>query len=324
MSSPVENTLKLVVATFSCNLLRAIITYVSLLFIKEDTSIEEWNSIKIAAITLSSIILTIVSMCILLYDYRQKSLNNECGAKASSYILPDIIMLLSVWFYFVGNNLTSFYTTRSEGADDYREASQILLLIGFTGFIVVPRLEDFVIPILQKYNILPEFNSTNENNGTGFQQFVYESIAMLVKIDALYTIFTNLNVECSTAQKVMPWLLFLVIVIAVIPYLIFQVIHFVEDEDNKKNTENPCKVVLTAIVIGFLVASFLLSDNNQPLDCSGAVKCTIDSYSNSTAIPGPHCTSNSSLRLVMTGLSTTLYSIPMFVLFYTFIRNTCN
>ena len=323
MSSPVENTLKLIVATFSCNLLRAIIVYVSLLFIKEDTSIEEWNSIKIAAITLSSIILAIVSMSILLHDYKnchQEKLNHDDDSQKKTfsyivYMLPDIIMLLSIWFYFVGNNLTSFYTTRSEGADDYREASQILLLIGFTGFIVVPRIEDYAIPKLNES--LPEYFSIKRNIGTGFKQFVYESIAMLVKIDALYTIFTNLNVECSTAQKVMPWLLFVVIVTAVIPYLIFQVI-------NRRDEDNACKVVLTAIVIGFLVASFLLSDNNQPLDCSGAVRCTIDSYSNSTATPGPHCTSNSSLRLVMTGLSTTLYSIPMLVLFYTFIRNTCN
>ena len=190
-----------------------------------------------------------------------------------------------------------------------------MLLIGFTGFIIVLRIEDFVIPKLKKC-LLKSFR-INRNNGTGFKQFVYESIAMLVKIDALYTISTNLNVECSTAQKVMPWLLFLVIVIAVMPYLIFQVIDL-GDEDNA------FKLFLTAITFEFLFAFFILSDNNQPLDCSGAVKCTIDAYSNSTAIPGPHCTSNSSLRLVMTGLSTTLYSIPMLVLFYTFIRNTCN
>ena len=322
MVPKVETTFLLMVAALSCGILRSLIEYVSLLFIKEETSLDEWITINNVAISLSGALLAIASICLLLcglcYQCCRKEENDDDDCKTISItLICDVLMLISTWFYFSGNSLTSFYITHEEEADNYREASQVLLLVGLTGFVLIPQIKESLLEF--------ETNEETEEDGMRFTKFVLKSIAMLLKIDALYTIFTNLNVECSTAQRIVPWVLYVVILIAVIPYLIFQVQKVTK---YMEQTRSRAQVRLMAIVIGFLVASFLLSDNNQPLDCSGAVKCTINSYSNSTAIPGPHCTSDSSLRLVLTMLSIGLYGIPMITALFIFVmkgrRNEAN
>ena len=317
MVPKVETTFLLMVAALSCDILRSLIEYVSLLFIKEETSLDEWFTINTVAISLSGALLAIASICLLLcglcYQCCRKDDDDDDDSKTICITLVcDVLMLISTWFYFSGNSLTSFYITHEEEADNYREASQVLLLVGLTGFVLIPQIEKSLL----QFWCNQTNEETQEEDGMRFTKFVLKSIAMLLKIDALYTIFTNLNVECSTAQRIVPWVLYVVILIAVIPYLIFQVQKVTK---YMEQTRSRAQVWLMAIVIGFLVATFLLSDNNQPLDCSGAVKCTIDAYSNSTAIPGPHCTSDSSLRLVLTMLSIGLYGIPMITALFIFV-----
>ena len=301
----------LMVAAFSCGILRSLIEYVSLLFIKEETSLDEWFTINTVAISLSGALLAIASICLLLCRSCCKKEEKNDYKTICITLVCDVLMLISIWLYFSGNSLTSLYITHEEEADNYREASQVLLLVGLTGFVLIPQIKESLLEF--------ETNEETEEDGMRFTKFVLKSIAMLLKIDALYTIFTNLNVECSTAQRIVPWVLYVVILIAVVLYLIFQVQKVTECMEVMEQIKIRARVRPMAIVIGFLVASFLLSDNNQPLDCSGAVKCTIDSYSNSTTIPGPHCTSNSSLRLVMTMLSISLYVIPITV----FVMKAC-
>ena len=310
MAPKVETTFLLMVTALSCDILRSLIEYVSLLFIKEETSLDEWFTINTVAISLSGALLAIASICLLLCGLYCKK--NDDSKTIRITLICDVLMLISTWLYFSGNSLTSFYITHEEEADNYREASQVLLLVGLTGFVLIPQIEESLLKL--------ETNEETEDDRMRFTKFVLKSIAMILKIDALYTIFTNLNVECSTAQRIVPWVLYVVILIAVVLYLIFQVVKVTGKMRETGNSR--VRVRLMAIVIGFLVATFLLSDNNQPLDCSGAVKCTIDAYSNSTVIPGPHCTSDSSLRLVLTMLSIGLYGIPMITALFIFACHT--
>ena len=302
-------------AALFCDLFRAVIVHVSFLF---EGAFNHWNTIEIVAITLSAILLAVITIIMVLWGsfYRWCK---ECDFSSRDIEIIyhnslDTAMMLSIWFYFIGDNLTGFYNTRTEDAEDYREASQILLLMGLVGFFVVPRLKEVVH---QEYDKREEEKDEVPDRMI-FRKFVIQSIAMVVEIDAIYTIFTNLNVECSTAQKVMPWLLYVVLLIGLIPYLLYKILQTIDD---MTSFGHPVKVLLTAIMFGFLFAFFILADNNQPLDCSGAVKCTIDAYSNSTVIPGPHCTSNSRLRLVLTGLSINFCSIPMFIIIYILIKS---
>ena len=303
-------------AALFCDLFRAVIVHVSLLF---EGAFNHWNTIEIVAITLSATLLAVITIIMVLWGscYRWCK---ECDSdfdknfEATCHIFLDATMTLSIWFYFIGDNLTGFYNTRTEDAEGYREASQIILLMGLVGFFVVPRLKEV---IHQEYDEREEEKDEVPDRMI-FRKFVIQSIAMVVEIDAIYTIFTNLNVECSTAQKVMPWLLYVVLLIGLVPYLLYKIVQTIDD---MTSFGYKVKIFLTAIMFGFLFAFFILSDNNQPLDCSGAVKCTIDAYSNSTVIPGPHCTSNSRLRLVLTGLSINFYSIPMFIIIYILIKN---
>ena len=305
-------------AALFCDLFRAVIVHVSFLF---EGAFNHWNTIEIVAITLSTILLAVITIttvflgsCCRWYDYCDSDLKKNI--EATCHISLDATMMLSIWFYFIGDNLTGFYNTRTEDAEDYREASQILLLMGLVGFFVVPRLKEVVH---QEYDYdYKEKEKDEVPDRMIFRKFVIQNIAMVVEMDAVYTIFTNLNVECSTAQKVMPWLLYVVLLIGLIPYLLYKILQTIDD---MFSSGHRVKVVLTAIMFGFLFAFFILSDNNQPLDCSGAVKCTIDAYSNSTTIPGPHCTSNSRLRLVLTGLSINFCSIPMFIIIYILIKS---
>ena len=309
-------------AAMFCDLFRAVIVHVSLLF---EGAFNHWNTIEIVAITLSTILLAVMTIIMVLWGSCGRwckecdSDDFEKNSETTCHIFLDATMTLSIWFYFIADNLTGFYNTRTEDAEDYREASQIILLMGLVGFFVVPRLKEVVH---QKYDKREEEKDKSGKNKVPdrmvFRKFVIQSIAMVVEMDAVYTIFTNLNVECSTAQKVMPWLLYVVLLIGLIPYLLYKILQTIDD---MTSFGHPVKVLLTAIMFGFLFAFFILADNNQPLDCSGAVKCTIDAYSNSTVIPGPHCTSNSRLRLVLTGLSINFYSIPMFIIIYISIKN---
>lgn len=304
-------------AALFCDLFRAVIVHVSLLF---EGAFNHWNTIEIVAITLSAILLAVMTIIMVSWGsfYRWCK---ECDFTSGSIEIIchnslDTTMMLSIWFYFIGDNLTGFYNTRTEDAENYREASQILLLMGLVGFFVVPRLKEVVH---QEYDYdYKEKDKDKVPDRMIFRKFVIQSIAMVVEMDAVYTIFTNLNVECSTAQKVMPWLLYVVLLIILVLYLLYKI---VITTDDMTSFGHPVKVLLIAIMFGFLFAFFILSDNNQPLDCSGAVKCTIDAYSNSTTTPGPHCTSNSRLRLVLTGLSINFYSIPMFIIIYILIKN---
>ena len=301
-------------AALFCDLFRAVIVHVSLLF---EGAFNHWNTIEIVAITLSTILLAVITIimffwgsCYRWYDYCDSDLKENIEAKC--HISLDATMMLSIWFYFIGDNLTGFYNTRTEDAENYKEASQILLLMGLVGFFVVPRLKEVVH---QEYDY-EEKEKVPERKV--FRKFMIQSIAMVVEMDAIYTIFINLNVECSTAQKVMSWLLYVVLLIILNLYLLYNTNKTLKSTNRSKYK---VKNFLTAIMFGFLFAFFILSDNNQPLDCSGAVKCTIDVYSNSTTIPGPHCTTNSSLRLVLTMLSINFYSIPMFIIIYKLIKN---
>ena len=305
-------------AALFCDLFRAVIVHVSLLF---EGAFNHWNTIEIVAITLSTILLAVITIttvflgsCCRWYNYCDSDLKENI--EATCHISLDATMMLSIWFYFIGDNLTGFYNTRTEDAEDYREASQILLLMGLVGFFVVPRLKEVVHKNYKKEEEKDKSEDEVSDRAV-FMKFVIQNIAMVVEIDAIYTIFTNLNVECSTAQKVMPWLLYVVLLIGLVPYLIYNTNKILLSTDK---SGYKVKIFLTAIMFGFLFAFFILSDNNQPLDCSGAVKCTIDAYSNSTTIPGPHCTSDSRLRLVLTGLSINFCSIPMFIIIYILIK----
>ena len=87
--------------------------------------------------------------------------------------------------------------------------------MGLVGFFVVPRLKEAVHKTIRRRKKKRKKDKSEEDKVPDrmvFREFVIKNIAMVVEMDAIYTTFTNLNVECSTAQKVMPWLLYVVLI----------------------------------------------------------------------------------------------------------------
>uniref|UniRef100_A0A1X7TZ84 Uncharacterized protein n=1 Tax=Amphimedon queenslandica TaxID=400682 RepID=A0A1X7TZ84_AMPQE len=318
------NEMKITVFTFS--LLKIIIVQVSLLFVKEEESIDCWNTIEIVAVSLTGSLLGVVTICLFLYGICKQVYRSEISKAAMvSNIVADFMMLLANWCYFAGDSITNFYNIQSENASKYRYASQLLLVMGLTGFVFVPRFKK----VVQKH-----FHDDNTKDDemewrdlAKSQNFINNVIALLLETDALYTILTNIVLECNTAQTIMPWFIYTIILISLAIYLILQAKRVIAQMTNIDD-KIMAGFVTTSVVI--VAALYLLMDNNKPLNCSGHIKCTVSNTfisnnlnSNTINIPGPYCNHNNTTRLVMTFFAVLIYMIPFAIKFYIIIKKFC-
>ena len=307
------------VAVFTLSLFKIIIVQLALLFVNEEKSIDHWNTIKIVAVSLTGSLLGIVTICLFLYGTCKPLCKEEdiCTKGTFSIAVADFLMLLVNWCYFVGDNITDFYNIQSNNASKYRYASQYLLVIGLAGFVFVPRFKK----VVQKHFCDTEDDDDIEDLAKA-QNFTSNVIAIILEIDAFYTILTNTVLECNTAESIMPWCMYTVITIILIIYLILQAKRVIAQ---MKNIDDKIKVRSITPLIMIVAALFLLMDNNKPLNCSGAIKCTILStpISNTTNIPGPHCSHNNTTRLIMTMLTTLIYSFTFAIKVYPTMKKSC-
>uniref|UniRef100_A0A1X7U014 Uncharacterized protein n=1 Tax=Amphimedon queenslandica TaxID=400682 RepID=A0A1X7U014_AMPQE len=304
------NNMKIAVFTFS--LLKIIIVQLSLLFVEEEESIDRWNTIEIVAFALTGSLLGIVTIILFLYGtYKQicsMCVEEEEEEEINPLVLiagtfmADLLMLIANWSYFIGDKITNFYNIQSENASKYRYTSQYLLVIGLAGFVFVPRFKK----IVQKY-----YTEDNGNEDVAkAQNFISNAIAIILEIDALYTILTNTTLECNTTESGFLWCIWATITIMLIIYFIVQVIRVITQMENGKTKINVIAVTASLVIVA---AFFLLMDNNKPLNCSGAIKCTVSNTNSNTAnIPGPHCNHNNTTRFIMTIFTTFIYGPILF------------
>ena len=299
------------IAVFTLSLLKIIIVQLSLLFVKEEESIDRWNNIEIVAVSLSGSLLGIVTIGLFLYGIYKQIRENSPAAMVSNTV-ADFLMLLANWCYFVGDNITNFYNIQSENASKYRYASQLLLVMGLTGFVFVPRFKKVVQKHFHDDNAKDD--ETEWRDLAKSQNFINNVIGLILETDALYTILTNIVLECNKAQNIMPWFIYTVILISLTVYLTFQAKRVIAQ---MKSIDDKIKAGFVTASVVIVAALYLLMDNNKPLNCSGAIKCTISNTSN---IPGPHCNHNNTTRLVMTFFAVLVYMIPFVIKFYLMIK----
>ena len=310
------------IAVFTLSLLKIIIVQLSLLFVIEEESIDRWNDIEIAAVSVSGSLLGIITIGLFIYGIYKQITRNSRAAMVSNTVV-DFLMLLANWCYFVGDSITNFYNIQSENASKYRYASQLLLVMGLTGFVFVPRFKKVVQKRFHDNNA--EDDETEWRDLAKSQNFINNVIGLILETDALYTILTNIVLECNTAQNITPWFIYTVILISLTVYLIFQAKRVIVQ---MKSIDDKIKAGFVTASVVIVAVLYLLMDNNKPLNCTGAIKCTVsnisnDLYLNTTDIPGPHCNHNNTTRLVMTFFAVLVYMIPFVIKFYLMIKKIC-
>ena len=314
------------IAVFTLSLLKIIIVQLSLLFVKEEESIDRWNTIEIVTVSLTGSLLGIVTICLFLYGICKQVCGSEISkAGMVSNTVADFMMLLANWCYFAGDNITNFYNIQSENASKYRYASQLFLVMGFTGFVFVPRFKKVVQKHFHDDNTKDD--ETEWRDLAKSQNFINNVIALILETDALYTILTNIVLECNTAQTITPWFIYTIILISLTIYLIFQAKRVIAQ---MTTIDDKIKAGFVTASVVIVAALYLLMDNNKPLNCSGAIKCTVSNTFtsnnlnlNTTNIPGPYCNHNNTTRLVMTFFAVLIYMIPFSIKFYLIVKKLC-
>ena len=181
------NEMKIAVFTFI--LLKIFMVQFSLVFVNEEEYIDLWNTIETFFVSFFGSVLVIVTFGLFLYEtYKQTKVEKETNVAIVATV-ADFLMLLANYCYFIGDNITNFYTIQSKNASRYRYVSQYLLVIGLAGFFFVPRLKKTV----QKY-----YTKNDNEDMVKVQNFTSNAIAMILEIDAFYTILTNTELECRT------------------------------------------------------------------------------------------------------------------------------
>lgn len=213
--------------------------------------------------------------------------SNDSG-KVGKVAFLNLLLLLSSWAYFAGDNLHVF-AVEDEGL---RAASVTLLFFGLAGFRLIPALP----PLKDK----PEENSEGQEGKDSLHHTIINMLHLVPEIDGWFTHFTTLITltemsdgsgtnNCSVLmdndsaiddESTCPagymgiaavWSIYGFIVLASVFQLGYTFYCFFKShEDEKKN-----RFILAGcmcIIIGF----FLIGDNGQPLDCLFSCSSWID------------------------------------------------
>ena len=92
-------------ATLFCDLFRAVIIHISLLF---EGAFNHWNTIEIAAITLSTILLAMITIVMVSGDPVADGVMNTCDSDFEKTTCHISLDALSIWFNFISDNLMDF------------------------------------------------------------------------------------------------------------------------------------------------------------------------------------------------------------------------
>ena len=345
-STPFFNDMR--IAAFICDLLKGIAVEITLLLMGNDTPEYSQLLIEVIALIICSGVLVIITISQMIYKsccVCEKN-NHGCDCKTCQTSqgcclnLVSFLMLIATWSYFVGDNLTNFYNYESQNKD-FRRASQVLLLVGLTGYRFIPKFQEFVY----KCNgiKIKEEDEDEWLDVKKVKKLVKETAVLVPEIDAWFTVLTNITVTCSTGGRALSWTVYGLTLVALFVYIIAQATSLKVDTSKLKTVG----LVFAAVVLGVgLVAAFLLGDNAQPFDCTITcipmsdidrvnVTCTSSLESpydilkgtfrvNSTVVLGPHCYDNSKARAISLGISVICSIIPVIYIVCIRIHGWCN
>lgn len=335
-STPFFNDMR--ITAFICDLLKGIVVEIILLVMGNDTPGNSQRLIEFIALIVSLVLLIFITLAQLIYESccvcKKDNCDYDCKTWQTSQgcclNLASSLMLIATWSYFVGDNLTNFYNYESQNKD-FRRASQVLLLIGLTGYRYIPKFQEFVY----KCNgiKIKEEDEDEWLDVKKVKKLVKETAVLVPEIDAWFTVITNITVTCSTGGRALSWTVYGLTIVALFVYIVAQAASLKADTSKLKMVG----LVFSAVVLGVgLVAAFLLGNNAQPFDCTITcipmtdmdrvnVTCTsnlespISPYDtfkeifneNSTVVLGPDCYDNSKARVISLGISAICFIIPV-------------
>lgn len=222
-------------------------------------------------------------------DYKEKlqDSHNKDRCKIIIMIVVNSFLLLCIWLCFLGDNINNF-----DGSGE-RIASIALLLIGLLGYRIISLMKEElvkVIPEEKEDNEETETENDEDNEETENDEekedcmlllhTTIETLHIIPEIDGWYTHSTTLvsfgqlsTDSCSTGSITAHWIVYAIVLIAVIPHL-----YFVFHNTRKAAKKDFSKGFVIALCVSawFIFVFFLIGDNNQPLDCSVAPNSPID------------------------------------------------
>ena len=328
------------IAAFICDLLKGIVVEVTLLIMGKDATEDSQLLIEIITMTIFSVLLVIITISQMIYAscrVRKKD-NRRCDCKTE--FVGSSLMLFATWSYFAGDNLTNFYNYESQD-ENFRRVSQVLLLIGLTGYRFIPKFQKFVYKcngIKKKKEDEDEWLDVKK-----VKMVALETAILVPEIDAWFTVLTNITVTCSTGGRALSWIEYGLTIVALLVYIVAMAASLKVDTSKLKTVG----LKFAAVVLGIgTVAAFILGDNAQPFDCTIPcipmtdidrvnVTCTSNLESpynilkgmfcaNSTVVLGPDCYENSKARVISLGVTAFCSILPVIYIVCIRIRGWCN
>ena len=336
------------IAAFICDLLKGIVVEVTLLVMGKDATEDSQLLIEGITMTIFSVLLVIITISQLIFEsccVCEKN-NRDCDCKTwqtsqgRCLNLVSFLMLIATWSYFVGDNLTNFYNYESQD-ENFRRVSQVLLLIGLTGYRFIPKFQKFVYKcngIKKKKEDEDEWLDVKK-----VKMVALETAILVPEIDAWFTVLTNITVTCSTGGRALSWIEYGLTMVALLVYIVAMAASLKVDTSKRKTVG----LMFAAVVLGIgTVAAFILGDNAQPFDCTIPcipmtdidrvnVTCTSSLESpynilkgmfcaNSTVVLGPDCYENSKARVISLGVTAFCSILPVIYIVCIRIRGWCN
>ena len=251
--------------------------------------------------TLLVILLLAISIVYPCYSYikkkkREKKICDEetghggqqtSGLNNKSNVLKFIILgvfgllkIASTELYFIGDNLENALTaysddcTKNSKCDERQIAKKIslvLLIIGITGFYLIPQIEKEVMQIFKIAQQNENSNSNRESDDNKIKNHcsivLITMLGTIAETDALYTTITTYN-ACSVLIPL--WIGFGLVLIGLILLFSLKIVSFIKIN---KNCDTKCGklksfgLIVFVIVSLIMSASYILGDNKEALDC---------------------------------------------------------
>lgn len=238
-----------------CDIVRGIISGIVKFTTKDESTSKTARIILFVILTvLLFSTCTIFIIVMLIRDYKCEG--RKC--KLIWYAQVNFSMVMATISYFVGDNL-------AEIDEKWRIASEILLIVGLTGFRFIPKFKEALCKYYEEKEEEDEEDACKE-----VETFAIRNLALVPEIDGWYTAITNIVQECKANPILnsMLWMIFGSAVVQIGSIAIAYAAASIKRTDDKVSQ---CWIRLLAANLIVLTIAFLIGDNVLPLGCIRAV-----------------------------------------------------
>ena len=262
------------IAAYALDIIRGILIEFGKLFSNEIQSIELG-----AFISTTIALMIVLAVLLFIRSCKDYSRENECTLSVNCYLFANFLMLVATMSYFTGDNLTDLYDTDTDinDAENFRIASQILLITGIAGFRLLPQFKENMYKCLEEDDENALDDSIKENDKKEDKESIKETnvvqayfnknVALLPEIDAWYMAFINIFSTCSGTVTGAMWTAYGLAIIGTGAFLIAEI----SGDIQSLMKCNKAIIIIFGVIMFVATGLFLVSDNEMLLDCT--IKC---------------------------------------------------